>query len=153
MNAGCCECHKIHRATHYRNNQENILRRNAEYAKRRPEVGSTKAARYRAKHPERVKETKRKSAGIINANTAKRRAMKHKATPPWSDLDAIKEIYARAKRTGMHVDHLIPLCGRLVCGLHVPENLQLLAPVENFRKSNKFNPDEHEARPMNSQCG
>jgi hypothetical protein len=79
---------------------------------------------------------------LFHAN--KRRAAKLKRTPPWSDLDAMRAIYAEAARltaeTGVphHVDHEIPLQGRLVSGLHVPGNLQILTGVENSRKRNKF---------------
>ena len=65
-------------------------------------------------------------------------------TPAWADKDAIKQIYAEAKRlteeTGVkyHVDHIVPLRHPLVCGLHVKENLRIVTANENFNKSNYF---------------
>lgn len=73
-----------------------------------------------------------------NALTAKRRAAKLQRTPPWADLKAIEAIYTRAQLLGEHVDHVIPLQGAYVSGLHVAENLQCLPASENSRKSNKF---------------
>lgn len=60
------------------------------------------------------------------------------AQPAWADVAAIDAIYLKAQQTGMHVDHVIPLKGKKVSGLHVENNLQLLAPSENLRKRNKF---------------
>ena len=66
------------------------------------------------------------------------------ATPKWADLSAIKEVYIRAqqftKETGTphEVDHIIPIQGKLVCGLHVPANLQILTEKENQSKNAKF---------------
>lgn len=58
------------------------------------------------------------------------------ATPLWANLDSIKKIYAEAGER--HVDHIIPLKGELVCGLHVENNLQYLSAEENIKKGNKF---------------
>ena len=50
----------------------------------------------------------------------------------------MKRREAKAQDLGMHVDHVIPLRNRLVCGLHTQFNLQLLTPTENMRKGNIF---------------
>lgn len=85
--------------------------------------------------------------GKINAAASKRRALKLKATPKWlteQDLKQIEELYEIAQAfklyTGQeyHVDHIVPLKGENVCGLHVPWNLQILEASENIRKSNKL---------------
>jgi hypothetical protein len=62
------------------------------------------------------------------------------ATPKWADKELIKKIYANCPK-GCHVDHYYPLHGDIVCGLHVPENLQYLTAEENLVKSNKM-PDK-----------
>lgn len=68
------------------------------------------------------------------------------ATAPWADRAAIKAIYARAREltreTGVrhHVDHEIPLCGKLVSGLHVEANLRILTAEQNVRRPRIFTP-------------
>lgn len=57
--------------------------------------------------------------------------------PKWVNDAELLEIYSKCPK-GLHVDHIIPLHGELVSGLHVPENLQYLTPSENIGKSNKF---------------
>lgn len=83
----------------------------------------------------------------INAISAKYRASKLKATPNWLtafDLECMQEFYTIARAfklyTGQeyHVDHIVPLQGNNVCGLHVPWNLQVLDASENLSKSNKL---------------
>lgn len=89
------------------------------------------------------KEWQTLNKGKVNAITAKRRAAKLKATPNWLTAQNNKEIrslYEEARKltdkTGIphQVDHLIPLQGRDVCGLHVPWNLQILTKYENLVK-------------------
>lgn len=78
------------------------------------------------------------------ARVAKRRATQLNATPKWSDLEAIRRIYKEAKelceKTGeeYHVDHIIPLKSKIVCGLHVPENLRIIPASENLSKGNRL---------------
>lgn len=71
------------------------------------------------------------------AKNAKYRANKLNATPSWADLDKIKLIY-KLRPNDYHVDHIIPLQGEIVCGLHVEYNLQYLLAKNNKSKSNRL---------------
>jgi hypothetical protein len=71
------------------------------------------------------------------AVTAKYRASQLKATPKFANLKKIKEIYKNCPK-GYTVDHIVPLQGKVVCGLHVEWNLQYLTKSENSSKSNRF---------------
>lgn len=83
---------------------------------------------------------RRDNVALINAKSAKRRATKLQATPRWANIKKIREIYKNCP-VGYEVDHIVPLNGELVCGLHVENNLQYLTPKENGEKSNKFTVD------------
>lgn len=72
-----------------------------------------------------------------NARTAKRRAAKLQATPRWANLVTIREFYRNCPK-GYHVDHVVPLQGVNVCGLHVENNLQYLSAKDNLIKGNNF---------------
>lgn len=69
------------------------------------------------------------------------------AWPEWADdKTAFKVIYDEAKRRrargeNVHVDHIVPICSDLVCGLHVPWNLQVICAKRNLTKSNTWWPD------------
>jgi 5-methylcytosine-specific restriction endonuclease McrA len=79
-------------------------------------------------------------------DATKRRARKKKAATPANKvhISDIKKIYDLCKEltklTGVRheVDHIVPLCGEYVSGLHVPWNLRVITREENAKKSNKF---------------
>lgn len=83
----------------------------------------------------------------LAAQSAKRKAARSQRTPSWltkEDLQTIESFYLQARQlseeTGQryHVDHIIPLRGKKVSGLHVPSNLRVIPASENIRKFNKF---------------
>lgn len=74
---------------------------------------------------------------------AKRRVLQKHSIPPWADHAKIREVYAKARAirdlgVDCHVDHIIPLQGANVSGLHVHTNLQILLATDNLSKGNKF---------------
>jgi hypothetical protein len=70
-----------------------------------------------------------------------RKTARKMAQPPWMKRCELEPIYRQAVASGLVVDHIVPLRSKIVCGLHVPWNLQLLTPIENSKKSNKIWPD------------
>ena len=104
-----------------------------------------------AESPEKVNEISKRwrmrNPGKVAAASARRRAAKLAATPSWVKQKDFVEIYEESarltKETGIkhHVDHIIPLRGEMVCGLHVPWNLQCLVASENIKKKNHFHPE------------
>ena len=65
-----------------------------------------------------------------------------KAMPFWANRDKIRQIY-QDRPEGFHVDHIIPIRGDLVCGLHVHYNMQYLCAEDNMKKSNSFQDGNH----------
>lgn len=103
--------------------------------------GSLACKKWRETHPDRA-----------TARTRNRELAKIQRTPFWADKNKILEFYTLSQKltdaTGIrhHVDHIIPLRGKLVSGLHVPANLQVLTGKENLTKSSKFNIEEYNAK-------
>lgn len=115
------ETEKDRKAVYYLENAEKIKARNAAWAKANPSKNSAKRAR--------------------------RRAVKLQATPKWltkEHWEQIDSFYIEAarltKETGIRhqVDHILPLQGEGITGLHAPWNLQILTISENSKKHNSF---------------
>ena len=94
---------------------------------------------YRDKNPELIKNLNKK---WIKANPDKVRKMgrltqaaRRACIPKWADRAAIKSIYDNCP-PGHQVDHIVPIKGKSVCGLHVEYNLQYLTASQNLKKSN-----------------
>lgn len=124
----------------------------ARWSKRNPERRKASVDKFRAKPEARkraVEVTKlniKKKPGIRTHYNALRRTKKSQRTPTWLTPEHKKSIayfYWLARDAGVitgenyHVDHIVPLNGRNVCGLHVPWNLQVLPEKTNIQKSNK----------------
>lgn len=83
---------------------------------------------------ERVQLVRGKPQKYYRTLSSLRRSM---ATPKWVNIDELCWFYAYTPK-GYEVDHIIPICGENVCGLHVPWNLQYLPIKENYKKSNQL---------------
>ena len=80
---------------------------------------------------------KKQTAKTQPARQAKYKAAGLRAIVPWSDLEKISEYYSKCP-DGYQVDHIVPLQGVSVSGLHVLDNLQYLTKEDNLKKHNKF---------------
>lgn len=120
------EVERAYRRQHYRQNKQSYIdasRRNAT-----PYVRKTEGTRDKSFQP-----------GYWSAKVAEYRAKKKQRTPAWADLTAIESFY-NACPPGFEVDHIIPLNGKNVSGLHVLNNLQYLTRIENASKGNNHAP-------------
>lgn len=150
-NGSCRECSLVYqKESRLRNIEVRREKGKVGYAKNREtRVESAKA--YRARNPEKVAEASKKWR-LANKHAKThyqqlRHASKKNATPAWlseADLALMLAFYKTAKEqqnlfgVPVAVDHIAPLNGRTVCGLHVPWNLCLRTQSDNSRKSNKL---------------
>ena len=125
----CIECNDIHNEKWYKENIEEHRKHNT---------------RWRIKNPEYKKTWNQINSYKCNALTAKSAASKLQRTPPWVDYQKIEPFYVDAqyltKETGIKydVDHIIPLRGKYVSGLHIEINLQVITHIANVIKGNRF---------------
>lgn len=131
--------------------RETLLAKKREYYANNKEKHSAVMAEHYKNNTEKYKEKTRlwqqNNRARHNAYCMFRYTSKMQARPKWlsqDDLWMIEEAYSLAKlreqMTGIkwHVDHIVPLRGKTVCGLHVPWNLQVITASENCSKRNKF---------------
>ena len=121
----------------YLTNQDTILEKQSIYRQNNKDLCNS-----------RIKSWSERNADKIRAKDARRRSVQLNAQPPWLSAEQkrdIDSIYALARDCELvsgekyHVDHIVPLQGKTVCGLHVPWNLQVLPASVNIGKSNKYN--------------
>ena len=136
----CKVCKKSYLIEYRINNKDKILESQRIYQEKYKEINKHKIAEFHKKYQQNNKDK-------FNFTNAKRRAARISATPDWlskDQLDEIRNFYRQAQKlkeiTGQeyHVDHIVPLQGENVCGLHVPWNLQILTAEQNRFKSNKL---------------
>lgn len=136
---------------YYEANKARISERKKLYREANKEkIAEHKKAAYEANKKvllEQKKEYRKKAAGNIAYLNACRKKAVLLRTPKWltkHDRLRMKCVYSiaamltRRNEEPWHVDHIIPLQGKLVSGLHVPSNLRVMRGAENISKKNKF---------------
>lgn len=127
-------------------NKDKIKERYKQYYQENKEAFKERASRWAKDNPERRKEIRSKHQTKIRAQRAARQKLREcrkRQCLDWLTETQILEMQlfyeiAAWYDEPMHVDHIVPLFGKNVCGLHVPWNLQLLPARENCSKSNKL---------------
>ena len=154
-NRTCLSCGKIKRIAWEEKNKPAVLQKAAENSRRNRKENKeiTQASRklWVSKNKEKESSYKAKwrlnNKGKVNAATRNRQASKLQRTPAWlTDFDKLKikcmysiaAMLTRENKEPWHIDHIIPLQGKMVSGLHVPSNLQVMLGSENIGKKNKF---------------
>ena len=103
--------------------------------------------RYAELNRQRSAKWRKENSGVANFHASKYRAAKLERTANWADLNYIRDLYVNVKEANemfkdynivFHIDHDIPLQGKLVSGLHVENNLQVLSAYDNLSKSNNY---------------
>ena len=132
-------------------NPEKVTESQRKWAEANPGIASERTKAWRLSNSERAAESVRKwnaeNPDKVNAHSARRRATKLQATPAWADDFVLSEAYElaqlRTRATGVihHVDHIVPLKSKNVCGLHCEFNLRVIPGKENQMKSNTHWPD------------
>lgn len=132
-------------------NKERLARQSAAYrAENRTEIQTRKAS-YRVENRERIRQRDREwrqaNKGKVLADRTLRKMRKRQATPPWLTKEQRLEMrqayetaqtFTEALGEPWHVDHIVPISSPVVCGLHVPWNLQIMRGVDNIAKSNRL---------------
>lgn len=144
--SSCIECKSLYRESYNNSEKGKATRLRAinNYANNIEEM----RARKKTPRARKIKqEWRNRNRAYLRAKVAKERASRIQRTPNWLsefDLDYIKSLYIQAKwledleGVKYHIDHIVPLNGENVSGLHVPWNLQIMNAIDNIKKGNSF---------------
>jgi len=167
INSRCLECHKVDMRKRYADPaaKKKIDKQNRKWVLENKHKVDEIKRRWEKLNPEKVKhgrqQYKKKNKEIIRlkrreynsreetkvknrSNTVARRAGLKRATPSWMPRSNLTEVYRKCAQMNKNsaqiyeVDHIVPLCNDIVCGLHVPWNLQIITRHQNRTKSNKL---------------
>jgi len=128
-------------------NKSAVSEYNNKYHEKNKEERISYMQEYRDNNKDYFRNWRQLNKDLCRAQLAKYRSKKAKATPKWltpKDYDKIRQVYAQAKDCEVvsgesyQVDHIIPLNGKNICGLHVPWNLQVLPADINASKGNSY---------------
>lgn len=135
----------------YEDKKEQVKAKAKAYYAANAEAVKQQQKTYRAQRAEEIRKYqqgyKTANPDKVNSWAMKRIAVKLQASPLWADENKIREKYREAaeltKSLGVpyHVDHIVPLQSKLVCGLHWEGNLQVMPGADNYSKSNRHWPD------------
>lgn len=147
----CKSCRKGEHTNRYEATKDEWNKRSIEWRKANSDKAKAIWETYRKKHKDERYANKREWAknnkAVVNAYNRKRHADKQQRVPKWlTDFDILHmeclyQVAAmRTKESGYswHVDHIIPLNGKNVSGLHCPSNLRVIPATENLRKYNSY---------------
>lgn len=146
----CRECHRVRNSSWAKENRERLSAKSAARREADREGAREINRRFKRRHKERLAvqhaDWARRNRDKRNASAARHRAAKLRAIPKWADLGAIAAIYKTAAALGsdFNVDHIIPLQGATVCGLHCEANLRIIPARLNEAKHARWWPDMFE---------
>lgn len=170
-NGECPAAKKIRAHIHYVNNSEKYKDRSKKWIEDNTEAYQNRLSEYfsnpevkerarfrmrewSAANPERKRQQDRdfneKNRALVTSYKGKYRAARKMATPPWltpEHINEIRQVYKEARRLSLEtgipheVDHIVPLAGGIVSGLHVPWNLRAIPKIENNRRPRIYTQD------------
>ncbi|HLO98683.1 MAG TPA: hypothetical protein VK171_08825 [Fimbriimonas sp.] len=149
----CWECRRLNFKKWTEKNKDEIIAKRLAYKKEHAErIKEQRAKNYRdniERERKRNKKYNSENPWIRKSVKAVRKRGMKRAKPRVVSWSEIATVYKLASSSGKTVDHIVPLFNPVVCGLHVPWNMQLMSLEDNLRKSWKFDQEKAESHIMN----